>query len=80
MACGTPVIARPRGSMPELVRNGENGFLVGSPAEALAAVNAAASLDRGVEPASVERRFDAGRMVEEYRGLYRSVVKGVGSS
>ena len=38
MACGTPVIASSRGSMPEIVRDGENGFLVGSLDEAVAAV------------------------------------------
>ena len=46
MACGTPVIARPRGSMPEIVRDGENGFLVGSLDEAVVGVRAAASMDR----------------------------------
>jgi len=42
MACGTPVIAHPRGSMSELIRQGETGFLVGSIDEAVAAVHAAA--------------------------------------
>jgi glycosyltransferase involved in cell wall biosynthesis len=87
MACGTPVIAHARGSMPEIVRDGENGFLVASLAEAVAAVDACASLDRRVVRASVERRFDVNRMVDDYLRLYRSVVesprfgrrKGVGS-
>src|SRR5581483_5346495 len=74
MACGTPVIAHARGSMSELVREGENGFLVASHAEAVAAVGASASLDRSTVRASVERRFDAGRMVEDYIRLYRNVV------
>ena len=44
MACGTPVIAHPRGSMPEIVRDGVNGFLVGSLEQAVAAVRASDSL------------------------------------
>jgi glycosyltransferase involved in cell wall biosynthesis len=74
MACGTPVIAHARGSMREIVRDGENGFLVASPAEAVAAVDACASLDRRVVRASVERRFDVNRMVDDYLRLYRDVV------
>ena len=74
MACGTPVIAHARGSMGEIVRDGESGFLVSSLGEAVAAVDASASLDRQVVRASVERRFDVARMVDDYLRLYRSVV------
>jgi glycosyltransferase involved in cell wall biosynthesis len=75
MACGTPVIATARGSMPEIVRHGENGFLVGSLEEAVAAVGAARSLDRRAVRATVERRFAVERMVDDYLGLYRRVVE-----
>ncbi len=74
MACGTPVIAHPRGSMPEIVRDGVNGFLVGSLEEAVVGVRAAASMDRTLVRASVERRFDAGRMVDDYLELYHRVA------
>jgi len=74
MACGTPVIAHPRGSMPEIVRDGVNGFLVGSTDEAVAAVHASAGVDRLAVRASVEHRFDANRMVDDYLAVYRSVV------
>jgi len=80
MACGTPVVASARGSMPELVRDGENGFLVASPEEAVDAVAATALLDRRAIRASVERRFDVGRMVDDYIRLYQTVVKGVDRS
>jgi len=73
MACGTPVIARPRGSLRELVRDGENGYLVHSVGEAAGAVAKAARLDRGAVRASVERRFAAGRMVDDYLALYRRI-------
>ena len=75
MACGTPVIARRRGSMTEIVRDGENGFLVATAAEAVAAVHASATLDRALVRASVEQRFDANRMVDDYLALYRRVVE-----
>ena len=75
MACGTPVIAHPRGSMPEIVRDGENGFLVGSLDRAVEAVHASAGLDRTVVRRSVEHRFDSNRMVDDYLAVYRRVVE-----
>jgi glycosyltransferase involved in cell wall biosynthesis len=74
MACGTPVIAHARGSMREIVRDGENGFLVASLAEAVAAVDTSASLDRRRVRESVEHRFDVNRMVDDYLRLYRKIV------
>jgi len=75
MACGTPVIARRRGSMAEIIRHGENGFLVDSAEEAVAAVPASGALDRTAVRASVEGRFDVERMVDDYLALYRRVVE-----
>jgi glycosyltransferase involved in cell wall biosynthesis len=74
MACGTPVVARRRGSMAEIVRDGENGFLVETLDEAVTAVRAAGALDRRRVRASVEVRFDVDRMVDDYLALYRRVV------
>ncbi len=75
MACGTPVIARRRGSMAEIVRHAENGFLVETLDEAVAAVAAANALDRAGVRASVEDHFDVERMVDKYLALYRNVVE-----
>jgi len=74
MACGTPVVARRRGSMAEIVRHGENGFLVDTVDEAVAAVRASTTLERGAVRASVERRFGVERMVDDYVALYRQVA------
>ena len=74
MACGTPVIAHDRGSMPELIRPGENGFLVDSLDDAVAAVAAAARLDRAKVRASVQGRFDVMRMVDDYIEVYHRVI------
>jgi glycosyltransferase involved in cell wall biosynthesis len=78
MACGTPVIARRRGSMGEIIRDGENGFLVDTVDEAVAAVPASKTLNRRAVRASVERRFDVERMVDDYVTLYRRVVRAGG--
>ena len=75
MACGTPVIATRRGSMPELVRHGVNGYLVDSLDEVPEAINAAGRLNRAAIRASVEQRFDVSRMVDEYLEVYRRIVE-----
>jgi glycosyltransferase involved in cell wall biosynthesis len=77
MACGTPVIATSRGSMPELVRDGVNGFLVDAADGVVAAIDAAGRLDRAAVRSSVERRFDVSRMVEDYITVYRRIVERV---
>ena len=75
MACGTPVVARRRGSMGEIVRHAENGFLVDTQDEAVVAVHASETLDRAAVRASVETRFGVDRMVDDYLALYRRVVE-----
>ncbi len=84
MACGTPVIATRRGSMAEIIRHGENGFLVDTPEEAVAAVDASRSLDRAAVRSAAAARFDVERMVDDYLAVYQRVVElhrgtGIGS-
>lgn len=81
MACGTPVIAFRRGSMPELVRDGENGFLVQDIDEAVAAVNRLPEIRRGHCRRFVEEGFSAARMVDDYVTVYQRVlaVRAAGS-
>lgn len=74
MACGTPVITYPRGSMPEVVDEGITGFLVDGVEPAARAVDVAAALDRRVIRAVAERRFGAARMVDDYLTVYERVL------
>ncbi|CAN5840195.1 glycosyltransferase family 4 protein [soil metagenome] len=74
MACGTPVIASPRGSMPEIVSDGINGFLVQNLDQATDAVAAATNISRRGVRDSVESRFTVERMVDSYISVYRELV------
>lgn len=74
MACGTPVIAFPRGSMPELIRDGETGFLVPGVEQAVEAVRRIPSLDRRRCRREAEERFSSERMVEDYLRVYRRIL------
>jgi glycosyltransferase involved in cell wall biosynthesis len=73
MACGTPVIAYPLGSMPEVVDEGVTGWLVHSASEAAEAVDDLAAIDRGACRARARERFGADRMVDDYLRIYREV-------
>ncbi len=74
MACGTPVIAQERGSMAEIIEYGRNGFLVGSPDDAVKAVDNLATVDRTAVRRSVENKFSVDRMVDEYINVYLRVL------
>lgn len=75
MACGTPVIAYPLGSMPELIVSGESGFLPAGLDEAAEAVALAGGLDRIRIRDYAVSRFGADRMVDEYLGAYRRFLE-----
>lgn len=74
MACGTPVIANRRGSMPELIEDGITGFLVDSPADAVKAIKRARDLDRRLIRDRVSARFGVERMADDYIALYRKIL------
>jgi len=76
MACGTPVIAFRRGSMPELIDDGSSGFIVAGVDEAVAAVGKASALDRPAIRRHAVARFDKARMIEAYLDAYMVVVRG----
>jgi glycosyltransferase involved in cell wall biosynthesis len=74
MACGTPVIAYRRGSMPELIEDGETGYLVDSFDEAVDAIDRLSAIDRRACRRAVEERFTVDRMADEYLALYRRLL------
>lgn len=78
MACGTPVIAYRRGAIPEVVDEGETGYIVGDIEEAVAAVPRAAALDRARIRRRAEERFSQGRMVEDYLRVYEAILREQG--
>ena len=75
MACGTPVIAFDRGSMPELIENGKNGFLVGTVAEAIETVARIKEIDRAYCRRYAERHFSVDRMIDEYIQVYEMILQ-----
>jgi len=76
MACGTPVIAFRRGSMPEVIRHEVTGFLVETVEEAVAAVARLGELDRWACRRWVGERFSQRRMVHDYLEVYERVLSG----
>jgi len=75
MACGTPVIAFARGSMPELIEDGVTGFLAADVEAAVAAVERVSSLDRRAIRSTTVERFGVTRMVDEYAAAYEAIVR-----
>lgn len=77
MACGTPVIAYHRGSVPEVLgEEGDGGFIVEDVAGAVRAVRAAGGFDRQRARARVEARFSVERMVRDYLRVYGQLTGG----
>jgi glycosyltransferase involved in cell wall biosynthesis len=74
MACGTPVIARRRGSVPEVVEDGLTGFVVDDLGAAVEAVDRAGSLDRVAIRGRCAQRFSRDRMVSDYLDVYRAAL------
>jgi glycosyltransferase involved in cell wall biosynthesis len=76
LACGTPVIARPCGSIPEVIRNGATGFIVKSVEEMVAAVHDIGKLAREECRREFENRFTVEIMVDRYEQVYRQLIEG----
>ena len=75
MACGTPVIAFPRGSVPEVLEHGLTGFLVRNTDEAVMAVGRVGTLSRPRIRRRFEERFTVERMARNYSALYRRMLE-----
>jgi glycosyltransferase involved in cell wall biosynthesis len=74
LACGTPVIAWRRGSVPEVVEDGISGYIVQSIEKAVEAVGTLDRLSRAHCRQAFEQRFDAERMAADYIEVYRRVI------
>jgi glycosyltransferase involved in cell wall biosynthesis len=75
MACGTPVIAFARGSVPEVIEDGVTGFIVTDIEDAVRAVGRLHELDRREIRRRFEQRFSAPRMASDYLEIYRQLAR-----
>ncbi len=76
MACGTPVIAFRRGAAPELVRDGETGFIVDTVEEMVEAVKLVPQIEPQACREQATRKFDAPVMAANYLRLYEAILEG----
>jgi glycosyltransferase involved in cell wall biosynthesis len=74
MSCGTPCVAWRAGSVPEIIEENVNGFIVESIEEAASAVQRAAQLDRQLVHCNFLQRFSAERMTRDYLSIYRRLA------
>lgn len=74
LACGTPVIAWPHGSVPEIIEDGRTGYMVETIDDAVRALDRIARLDRAECRSVFETRFDAREMARQYETVYREAV------
>jgi len=75
MACGTPVIAFKRGSVPEVLEHGLTGFIVEDETAAVAAVNRLHVLSRAKVRECFEANFTSKRMAQEYVRSYEAIIQ-----
>ena len=74
LACGTPIIARRVGALPEIIRDGVDGFFGDDIDQLSYHVDRIADLDREAIRASVLERFSAARMTDRYEEIYRTML------
>ena len=74
LACGTPVVAFRNGSVPEVIRHGETGFIVNDVDGACEAVRSIHKISRETCRKDALQRFSSGRMAEDYVGVYRRIL------
>ena len=74
LACGTPVLAFPEGSVPEIIENGKTGFFARSTLHMARLVSKIPEISRHMCRAVAERHFSLERMTNEYEKLYRKIL------
>jgi glycosyltransferase involved in cell wall biosynthesis len=75
LACGTPVVAMSRGSVPEVLEHGRTGLVAEDEAELPALLRQVGDLAPAHCRAEAEERFDIPRMVDDYVRVYREVMR-----
>lgn len=80
MACGTPIIAYPQGSVLEVVEHGTTGLIVPDADAAVDAVNRIGSIDRAICRRRFEQRFTSRQMCSQYLRLYQALVRQEGGA
>ena len=76
MACGTPVVAYPRGAVPEVLADGVTGWIVEGIEEAVQAVGRMSAISRARCRQIFEERFLASRMAQDYLRIYKELLGG----
>jgi len=75
MACGTPVIAFNRGSVPEIIEDGRTGFIVENKKEMVSAIKKIKLINRFLCRKRVEKMFSQEKMVENYEKVYQRILR-----
>jgi glycosyltransferase involved in cell wall biosynthesis len=75
MACGSPVIAYKRGSVPEIVEHGKTGFVVENERQMVRAVRKVGSIDRKVCREYIKKKFNVKQMVTGYEKIYQNILE-----
>lgn len=77
LACGTPVVVTPVGAAPEIVTDGETGFLAADRGAVVAALRRVHELDRRACRKAAETKFSVERMAADHLALYERLLSGV---
>jgi len=77
MACGAPVIAFNRGSVPEIIKHGKTGFIVENEKEMVKAVKNIDKINRADCRRHVEKHFTIERMADGYEKAYEKIINGI---
>jgi glycosyltransferase involved in cell wall biosynthesis len=75
MACGTPVLAFRKGSVPEIIDDGITGRIVDTTKEAAVALPQVLAMDRRAVRRRFEQRFSVTRMTNDYVSIYRGLLQ-----